>query len=109
MFSIPMRFMFSLSAVTVAGFNPGCSGVSLCESIGCLERFSDLPMKACTAGLGELWVAGWPRGGCPNTTLPKSPSAQVTANAHRGIGFKCRLASLWDILLLISDVCLPIN
>lgn len=80
------------------------------ESIGHLERdLSDLPMETCAAGLGGLWVAGWPGGLCPNTTLPKSPSAQITASAHSKVVLRCTLARLWGILLLISDVCLPLN
>lgn len=57
------------------------------------------------------WLSGgWQDGlgACPNTPLPKS-SAQITASAHRGVVFTCTLASLCDILLLLSDVCLPLN
>lgn len=75
------------------------------------REISDLPLQACMAGLGELWVAGW-EGVVPTQRSPNLVPglAQITANAHRGLVFKCLLfVSLWDILLMISDVCLPVN
>lgn len=94
-------------AVSVAGFNPECSGVSLYKGIAHLER-DFLSLQACTAGLGEVGVAGCP-GGCPNTTLLTFPYVQRTPKARTVIVFKCTGAGLWDISLLISDACLPVD
>lgn len=96
-------------AVSVAGFNPGCSGISLYKGIAHLER--DFQIFPC-----RLAQLGWVRWGWQDVlvVVPTQRSShflvsQITPKAHTVIVFKCTGAGLWDISLLISDACLPVD
>lgn len=105
-YSIPRRIMFRLSSSYYSRVWSWVFRIMIVWKYQRTWREVFRPSRwACTAGLGERV---WP-GGLSQHSTPHSSSTWVTANAERGTACKPTVVSLWDILLLISDVCLPLT